>query len=91
MGSTGATGLGTFTVSGGEPYEAQVLRFDGPCLTAVDYVSLEGVDGSFELQRRTFDMVPTAAGRCRPATTSTTTTTEAPTTEAPTAEPTPAD
>jgi predicted phosphodiesterase len=52
VGSTGATGLGAFTVDTGLAYEAQVLRFDGDRLVAVDYLTVEGIGGSFTLERR---------------------------------------
>lgn len=51
VGSTGATGLGTFTVEGGRAYEAEVLSFSGGRLTAVDYVSVRGIGGSFRVDR----------------------------------------
>ncbi len=51
VGSTGATGLGSFTVEGGRAYEAEVLTFTGGLLTAVDYVSLKGIGGSFRIDR----------------------------------------
>lgn len=51
VGSTGATGLGSFTVEGGRAYEAEVLTFAGGRLTAVDYVSLKGIGGSFRIDR----------------------------------------
>lgn len=51
VGSTGATGLGTFTIEGGRAYEAEVLTFAGGRLTAVDYVSLKGIGGSFRIDR----------------------------------------
>lgn len=52
VGSTGATGLGSFTVETARPYEAQVLRFDDGRLVAVDHVSMTGLGGSFTLERR---------------------------------------
>lgn len=52
VGSTGATGLGAFTVDTSLGYEAQVLRFDGGRLVAVDYLTVEGIGGSFTLERR---------------------------------------
>lgn len=52
VGSTGATGLGSFMVESAQGYEAQVLRFSGQRLVAVDYVTLSGVSGSFEVDRR---------------------------------------
>jgi predicted phosphodiesterase len=51
IGSTGATGLGSFTVDTDRPYEAEVLRFRDGVLVAVDHLSVEGVDGAFTLQR----------------------------------------
>jgi predicted phosphodiesterase len=52
VGSTGATGLGSFLVETTLPYEAQILRFDGRRLAAVDYVTLEGVAGDFTIDRQ---------------------------------------
>jgi predicted phosphodiesterase len=52
VGSTGATGLGSFLVETQLAYEAQVLRFDGARLVAVDYVTLRGVSGDFTVQRQ---------------------------------------
>lgn len=52
VGSTGATGLGAFTVDTDLPYEAQVLRFDGRRLVAIDYLTVRGVSGDFTLERR---------------------------------------
>jgi predicted phosphodiesterase len=52
VGSTGATGLGTFMVESEQGYEAQVLRYRGRRLVAIDYVTLSGVSGSFEVDRR---------------------------------------
>jgi predicted phosphodiesterase len=60
VGSTGATGLGAFTVDTSLPYEAQVLRFDEDRLVAVDYLTVEGIGGSFTLERRLVD--PADAG-----------------------------
>jgi predicted phosphodiesterase len=52
VGSTGATGLGAFTVDTTHPYEAELLRFDGERLVAIDYVTLDGVSGDFAVDRR---------------------------------------
>lgn len=52
VGSTGATGLGAFTVEASLAYEAQILRFEGTRLVAVDYLRVEGVGGDFQLERR---------------------------------------
>jgi predicted phosphodiesterase len=60
VGSTGATGLGSFTVTEDRPYEAQILHFTGGRLTGLDYLSLSGLNGAF-----TFDRVlyPVATGK----------------------------
>lgn len=52
VGSTGATGLGSFTVDTGSPYEAELLHFVGPDLVAVDRIDLHGVGGAFRLERQ---------------------------------------
>jgi Icc-related predicted phosphoesterase len=52
VGSTGATGLGTFALDTGRPYEAQVLRFLDDELVAIDYLTVSGIDGGFSLERR---------------------------------------
>jgi predicted MPP superfamily phosphohydrolase len=51
-GSTGATGIGAFTTVERERYEAQLLRFVGSRLVAVDAIEMEGVDGGFRIERR---------------------------------------
>ena len=51
VGSTGATGLGSFTVETDLPYEAQVLHFAGGRLVGIDAVSLR-TSGEFEIERR---------------------------------------
>lgn len=66
VGSTGATGLGTFTIEGGRAYEAQVLTFVGGRLTAVDYVSLKGIGGSFRIDRFVVDPPAPDAERAGP-------------------------
>jgi predicted phosphodiesterase len=52
VGSTGATGLGSFTVDTGSPYEAELLHFVGRDLVAVDRIDLHGVGGAFRLERQ---------------------------------------
>jgi hypothetical protein len=47
VGSTGATGLGSFTADSDLAYEAEILHFRRSALVAVDYVSLTGLGGSF--------------------------------------------
>jgi hypothetical protein len=51
IGSTGSTGLGSFTVETSRSYDAQVLRFIGGKLAAVDRVDLRGVGGAFRVER----------------------------------------
>ncbi|MGH9000800.1 MAG: metallophosphoesterase family protein [Acidimicrobiia bacterium] len=50
-GSTGSTGLGSFTVETGRSYEAQILRFVDGKLAYVDRVALSGAGGGFSVQR----------------------------------------
>ncbi|HYF45592.1 MAG TPA: hypothetical protein VD926_05230, partial [Acidimicrobiales bacterium] len=54
-GSTGATGLGAFTVDTDQAYEASVLRFVDGRLRAIDAVSLQGTNGDFRLDRQLFE------------------------------------
>jgi predicted phosphodiesterase len=51
VGSTGATGLGSFTVDTELPYEAEVLHFSGGRLVGIDAISLR-TSGDFEIERR---------------------------------------
>jgi predicted phosphodiesterase len=51
VGSTGATGLGSFTRDDGRPYEAQILHFVHGHLTALDYVTVKGPSGAFTVDR----------------------------------------
>jgi predicted phosphodiesterase len=51
VGSTGATGVGSFTVEQDHPYEAEVLRFVDGELIGVDYLTLSGVQGEFTIDR----------------------------------------
>lgn len=50
VGSTGATGLGSFTADTDLAYEAQVLTFHRGRLVGIDYISLPGFDGSFTVE-----------------------------------------
>ena len=54
VGSAGATGLKSLTVETDRNYEAQLLYFDDEQLVAVDYVTLTGVGGEFDLERQLF-------------------------------------
>jgi predicted phosphodiesterase len=52
VGSTGATGLGSFTIDTDSPYEAELLHFIGRDLIAVDRIDLHGVGGAFRVERQ---------------------------------------
>jgi predicted phosphodiesterase len=52
VGSTGATGLGSFTVDTGSPYQAELLHFVGRDLVAVDRIDLQGIGGAFRVERQ---------------------------------------
>ena len=76
VGSSGATGLGSFTVEGGRAYEAEILTFRAGRLTGVDYVSIRGVGGGFRIDRV---VIPPAEGtEPGDATTTTSTSTAGP-------------
>lgn len=53
VGSTGATGLGSFLVEADLDYEAEILYFRDGEIVALDYVRFRGLGGDFEIQRRT--------------------------------------
>jgi predicted phosphodiesterase len=55
VGSTGATGVGSFTVEDEASYEAEVLRFVEGELIGVDYLTLHGIDGEFTIDRTLVD------------------------------------
>jgi hypothetical protein len=55
VGSTGATGVGSFIVEADRPYEAEIVYFRGGQAIAYDYVALSGLGGDFQIQRRTLD------------------------------------
>jgi predicted phosphodiesterase len=52
VGSTGATGLGSFAVDTNSPYEAELLHFIGRDLVAVDRIDLHGIGGAFRVERQ---------------------------------------
>lgn len=60
VGSTGATGLGSFMVESNRSYEAEVLRFVDRRLVSVDRISFSGVDGGFKVER---SLMPQVDGR----------------------------
>lgn len=51
VGSSGSSGLGSFTVDTAVAYEAQLLRFDDGVLVAIDYVSVTDLGGGFTVER----------------------------------------
>jgi predicted phosphodiesterase len=51
VGSTGATGLGAFTIEADLPYEAEVIYFNDGLPSAVDYVSFQSFGSEFEIER----------------------------------------
>jgi 3',5'-cyclic AMP phosphodiesterase CpdA len=51
VGSTGATGLGSFTVEEDRPYEAEILHLVDGHLVSLDYVTVKGEDGAFTVDR----------------------------------------
>ena len=62
VGSTGATGLGSFTVQADLPYEAELLRFDGGTLVAIDRIRVFGLGGAFEIDREVVEPRGDSAG-----------------------------
>lgn len=77
VGSTGAGGVGAFTVTAEPQYEAEVLRFEGGVLRAVDYVTLNGAEGDFTVVRSVvpLDSIPPDNKPAEDPTVSTTTST----------------
>ncbi len=55
VGSTGAGGLGSFTVDTDQPYEAEILRFVDGRLAVLDYVTLSGLSGNFTIDRVVYE------------------------------------
>ena len=55
VGSTGATGLGSFIVEADLTYEAEVIYFRDGAPVAYDYISLSGLGGDFNVERRTIE------------------------------------
>lgn len=55
VGSTGAGGLGSFTVDTDQPYEAEILRFVDGRLAVLDYVTLSGLSGNFTIDRIVYE------------------------------------
>ena len=55
VGSTGATGLGSFLVRSDLAYEAEIVYFRDRRAVAVDYIRFRTLGGDFEIQRQTID------------------------------------
>lgn len=58
VGSTGATGLGSFLVQGDRDYEAQIVYFRDTRAVALDYIRLRGFGADFTVQRQTLEEEP---------------------------------
>jgi Icc-related predicted phosphoesterase len=59
VGSSGAAGLESFTVDTDVPYESEILRFDRRGrLVAVDYITVRGLEGSFDIDRQLLEVDP---------------------------------
>jgi Icc-related predicted phosphoesterase len=56
VGSSGATGLGSFLADIDLAYEAQIVYFRNGRATAYDYVRLHGLGSDFQIQRRTLEL-----------------------------------
>jgi predicted MPP superfamily phosphohydrolase len=55
VGSSGATGLGSFLVESDLPYEAEVIYFRAARPVALDYITLTGLGGDFQIERVTLE------------------------------------
>jgi Icc-related predicted phosphoesterase len=55
VGSTGATGLGSFIVDSDLDYEAEIVYLQAGRPVVVDYIRFEGLQGDYEIQRRTLE------------------------------------
>jgi predicted phosphodiesterase len=55
VGSTGATGLGSFLVEAELPYEAEVIYFRGGRPVTLDYITLAGLGGDFQIERNSLE------------------------------------
>jgi predicted phosphodiesterase len=58
VGSTGATGLGSFIVEADLTYEAEIIYFRDGSAVAFDYVSFSGLGTDFEVERNTLAEPP---------------------------------
>ena len=55
VGSTGATGLKSFTVEADRPYEAEVIYFEGDDPVAVDYITVGTLGSEFQIERKVIE------------------------------------
>lgn len=55
VGSTGATGLKSFTVEADRPYDAEVIYFEGDDPVAVDYITVGAFGSEFQLERKVIE------------------------------------
>ncbi|MDQ3619904.1 MAG: metallophosphatase family protein [Actinomycetota bacterium] len=58
VGSTGATGLGSFVAETELPFEAEIVYFRLGAPVAVDYVRFRGAGSEFEIERSTLETPP---------------------------------
>ena len=58
VGSTGATGLGSFVAETELPFEAEIVYFRLGAPVAMDYVSFRGAGSEFEIERSTLETQP---------------------------------
>lgn len=63
VGSTGATGLGSFLVETELDYEAEIIYFQGGEAVSYDYISFDGLGGDFTIERSKIDAPPEAEPR----------------------------
>jgi hypothetical protein len=55
VGSTGASGLTSFTLDATQNYEAEIVYFRDTTAVAIDYVRFSGLGADFEITRATLD------------------------------------
>lgn len=63
LGSTGATGLGSFLVESNLDYEAEIIYFQNGDVISYDYISFDGLGGDFTIERHRIDPPPAAEPR----------------------------
>lgn len=68
VGSTGATGLGSFLVETDLKYEAEIIYFRDGDAISYDYITFDGLGGDFTIERSKIE--PPPAAQTRPVTSS---------------------